>query len=147
MSINFIHHANFSPNEALLFKMEKAYGIVCSYDNLKNSVNVKFVDDIEMKNLNKKFRNINKPTNVLSFTNDPTARKISQEIGDIAINFEYVKREASNDGKNFEDHMVHMLVHGIYHIIGMDHADDTAANRMEKKEIETLKKLNINNPY
>ena len=43
--------------------------------------------------------------------------------------------------------MIHMLVHGIYHILGFDHKDDEMAEFMEKKEIAILKKLNINNPY
>ena len=49
--------------------------------------------------------------------------------------------------KNFDDHIIHMLIHGVYHILGLDHENDATANKMENKEIELLKELNIKNPY
>ena len=57
-----------------------------------------------------------------------------------------IKFYAKQD-KKFDDHVVHMFIHGIYHILGFDHKDDPMADEMENKEIILLKKLNINNPY
>ena len=68
-------------------------------------------------------------------------------IGDIAISVEYVKAEAKKEGKTFDDHIIHMLAHGVYHILGYDHENNENAVIMERKEIQTLKKINISNPY
>ena len=103
--------------------------------------------DKEMKKLNHQFRNKNNTTNVLSFQNDDISLMQTKNIGDIAISLEYVKREAKEEGKFFEDHMIHMLAHGVYHILGYDHENDEMAATMESKEINILNKININNPY
>ena len=68
-------------------------------------------------------------------------------MGDIAISYEFVKRESKEHKKNFDDHMIHMLVHGVYHILGFDHENDEMADIMEDKEVKLLKKLDIKNPY
>ena len=101
----------------------------------------------EMQKLNHQFRNKNNTTNVLSFRSDDISTKLTKNIGDIAISSEYVLREAKDEGKTFEDHMIHMLAHGVYHILGYDHENDEMALIMEKKEINILNKININNQY
>ncbi len=57
------------------------------------------------------------------------------------------KEEAKKEGKTFDDHIIHMLAHGVYHILGYDHENNENAMIMENKEIQTLKKINISNPY
>ena len=108
---------------------------------------LRILDDEEMKKLNYKFRNKNLTTNVLSFQSDDISIKHTKNIGDIAISSEYVEREAVEEGKFFEDHMIHMLAHGVYHILGYDHQNEETALIMENKEINILNKININNPY
>jgi probable rRNA maturation factor len=93
------------------------------------------------------FRQKDKTTNVLSFPNDDISVKQTKNIGDIAISVEYVKAEAQKEGKTFDDHIIHMLAHGVYHILGYDHENNENAVIMENKEIQTLKKINISNPY
>jgi probable rRNA maturation factor len=93
------------------------------------------------------FRQKDKTTNVLSFPNDDISVKQTKNIGDIAISVEYVKAEAKKEGKTFDDHIIHMLAHGVYHILGYDHENNENAVIMENKEIQTLKKINISNPY
>ena len=100
-----------------------------------------------MKDLNNKFRNKDSSTNVLSFTNEDISKEMTGNIGDIAINYEYVQRESKEYNKSFDSHMIHMLIHGIYHILGFNHENDETADIMENKEIILLEKLNINNPY
>ena len=100
-----------------------------------------------MQKLNKDFRSINKPTNVLSFANEDISKEHTGNLGDIAINSDYVTRESNEQNKQYDDHMIHMLIHGIYHILGFDHENDETADIMENKEIILLEKLNINNPY
>ncbi len=96
----------------------------------------------EVQKLNKEFRNQNKPTNVLSFET-----KDQNYLGDIIISIDKIRSEAKKQGKKTDDHFIHLLIHGILHLQGLDHIKDKDANKMEQKEIELLKKLNIKNPY
>ena len=148
MNLSIINHNNFKVDKPLSDKLNHAFELICVEEGLSNcSVNIKIVDNNEIENLNKKFRNKDRPTNVLSFTNEDISRRITNNLGDIAISYEYVKRESKEQDKKFDDHIVHMFIHGIYHILGFDHKDDPMADKMENKEIILLKKLNINNPY
>ncbi len=99
-------------------------------------------DDALIRELNKTYRGKNKPTNVLSF---PSGEK--QYLGDIILAFETIKREAAEQGKSFEHHAMHMLVHGTLHLLGYDHENESDAETMERLEIKILKKLGITNPY
>ena len=110
-------------------------------------VNLKITDTDEITNLNNTYRAKNKSTNVLSFVNDDVSKDITNNLGDIAICYEYVDKEAKDEGKNLDDHLIHMLVHGLYHILGYDHENNESASVMEAKEINKLKELNIKNPY
>ena len=148
MSLSIINHNNFKVDKPLSDKLNHAFKLICVEEGLSNcSVNIKIVDNNEIENLNKKFRNKDRPTNVLSFTNEDISRRITNNLGDIAISYEYVERESKEQDKKFDDHIVHMFIHGIYHILGFDHRNDPMADKMENKEIILLKKLNINNPY
>ena len=110
-------------------------------------VNLKITDIDEITYLNKTYRAKNKSTNVLSFVNDDISKDITNNLGDIAICYEYVDKEAKDEGKNLDDHLIHMLVHGLYHILGHDHENNDSASLMEAKEINKLRELNIKNPY
>lgn len=63
------------------------------------------------------------------------------------MGFEYIKNEAENNNKKFNDHLTHLVIHGILHLIGYDHEDAKMASEMENLEIKILKQLGINNPY
>ena len=129
-------------------KLIKAFEYLCSKEKISNSsINFRILNDIEMIELNKKFRKKNKSTNVLSFTNEDISKSLTGNLGDIAVSYEYLEEESKQLNKNFDDHIIHMLIHGVYHILGLDHENDTTANKMENKEIELLKELNIKNPY
>jgi len=110
-------------------------------------VNLKITDIDEITHLNNTYRAKNKSTNVLSFVNGDISKDITNNLGDIAICYEYVDKEAKDEGKNLDDHLIHMLVHGLYHILGYDHENNENASVMEAKEINKLKELNIKNPY
>jgi probable rRNA maturation factor len=110
-------------------------------------VNLKITDIDEITHLNNVYRAKKKSTNVLSFVNDDLSKDITNNLGDIAICYEYVDKEAKDEGKNLDDHLIHMLVHGLYHILGYDHENNEGASVMEAKEINKLKELNIKNPY
>jgi probable rRNA maturation factor len=137
-----------SIDSGLKDKLQSIVSLIFREEGLVNSeINLRILDDEEMKKLNHKFRNKNLTTNVLSFQSDDISIKYTKNIGDIAISSEYVEREAVEEGKFFEDHMIHMLAHGVYHILGYDHQNEETALIMENKEINILNKININNPY
>ena len=135
--------------EDLLNKFTEAFKLISKEEDLDNdaSINIKIIKDEEMLNLNNHFRNKETSTNVLSFTNEDISKSITGNLGDIAINYDYILEESNEQNKTFDDHMIHMLIHGIYHILGFEHDNDKAANVMEKKEVTLLNKLNISNPY
>jgi len=129
-------------------KLNKVVSIILDQEKMSDCViNLRLLNDKEMKKLNMQFRQKDKTTNVLSFPNDDVSVKQTKNIGDIAISVEYVIAEAKKEGKTFDDHIIHMLAHGVYHILGYDHENNENAVIMENKEIQTLKKINISNPY
>ena len=134
--------------EDLKIKFNDAFLLICKEEQIKQcSINVRIMDDKEMRELNKKFRGKDASTNVLSFTNEDISKPITGNLGDIAISYEFVKNESEELDVDFDDHMIHMLIHGVYHILWFDHESNTMAEVMENKEIKLLEKLNIRNPY
>ena len=129
-------------------KLNKIVSTILDQEKMSDCViNLRLLNDKEMRKLNMQFRQKDKTTNVLSFPNDDISVTQTKNIGDIAISVEYVKAEAKKEGKTFDDHIIHMLAHGVYHILGYDHENNENAMIMENKEIQTLKKINIRNPY
>jgi len=119
-------------------------------------VAVVLADNDFVRQLNKNYRGMDKPTNVLSFpdffsdSSDEIAinREYSEiNLGDIVLALEKVEAEAKEQKKTFRDHSAHLLVHGFLHLLGYDHLTDKDAEEMEKIEIKILKKLGVNNPY
>lgn len=114
-------------------------------------LSVLLANDTFVQSLNRKFRGKDKPTNVLSFPNASTpAGALYEEpssLGDIALAFETVKAEAQAQGKSFDDHLAHLVVHGVLHLLGYDHIDDKDAEKMEKRERELLEQFDIADPY
>ena len=109
----------------------------------KNSeVSIVLVDDSEIHELNKNYRGMDKPTNVISF-------ELGDDVllGDIFISLDTVKRESKDAGISVPEHVAHMVVHGMLHLQGFDHITDAEAKIMESKEVEILKKLGYKNPY
>jgi probable rRNA maturation factor len=101
---------------------------------------LRVVDSSESRKLNKKFRKRNRPTNVLSFS-------YGKGAGDIVICHPVVAREAREQGKSVAAHYAHLVVHGVLHLRGYDHAAKAQAARMEKREIRLLRGLGFGNPY
>ena len=148
MTLEVIFDNDFDVSESLVLALKNASDLTLQEEKKRDSVvNLKIVGNAEMQRLNNEFRNKDRATNVLSFTNDDLSKDVTKNICDIAISYDFVKQEAKDHGKSFSDHVIHMLVHGIYHILGYDHEDDISAEVMESKEIYILDKLKISNPY
>ena len=108
---------------------------------------VRLVSPVEIQVLNKEYRSKNQVTNVLSFSSDIPLEIGENILGDVVICVDVVREEAVLAGKAFSDHLIHMAIHGILHLLGYDHDDLVSANKMEGIEIEFLKKIGVNNPY
>lgn len=112
-------------------------------------VSVLFTDDAEIAELNAAWRKIPRPTNVLSFPAPPMpgAADADRPIGDIVLGFETMTKEAADAHLTLQDHISHLLVHGLLHLVGYDHHDDGEAAAMESLETAILAELGIADPY
>jgi len=108
-------------------------------------------DNARIAVLNKDFRGKEAATNVLSWPRSETppieGSPMGTELGDIAIAYETCAREAAEKGVSVQDHVTHLVIHGILHLLGYDHISDSDAEEMEALEIKALAKLGVSNPY
>ena len=113
-------------------------------------VSIVLADDAFVQNLNRDYRGRDEPTNVLSFpaTSEGTSPPdMPVLLGDIIVAYETTAAEAARDGKALGDHLCHLIVHGMLHLLGFDHQAATDADAMETLEIDVLAALHIANPY
>ena len=118
----------------------------------KASVSLWLCDDAQMRQLNQQHRQIDKPTNVLSFpAYDMAGQHIDGDVpallGDIVIAAETMIREAEDMQMPVADHLIHLFVHGMLHLFGHDHIDDELAETMETLEVKFLANIGVPNPY
>ena len=120
-------------------------------DGKTRELSIRLSDNEEVRGLNRDYRDKDKPTNVLSFESEmPDMAWPEGEpypIGDIIVAYETVRDEALAQGKDLENHLCHLIVHGVLHLSGYDHEDDTTAEKMEALEITILASLGISDPY
>lgn len=114
--------------------------------------------DENVKGLNRDYRNKDKATNVLSFAlldseDELDFLDMEEEfegyisVGDLVFAFETVLNESKALGISFEEHFVHLIIHGLLHLLGYDHIEDSEAKVMEALEVLILSKIGIENPY
>lgn len=111
------------------------------------SLAILLTDDDEVQLLNRDYRGKDKPTNVLSFPDGAEDEEGSIYLGDIAMAYETIAREAKEQGKSFEAHLTHLVMHGVLHLLGYDHIKPKEAKIMEALEIKLLNAMGIANPY
>lgn len=112
----------------------------------KSSVTLVLSNDAEVQDLNHHYRQKNKPTNVLSFPDGAVEEGVVQ-LGDVVLAYETIAAEAKTQGKRLKDHLTHLTVHGVLHLLGYDHQLKLEANAMEALEITILNGMGIANPY
>lgn len=148
-----VESGDWPPKRALRSLVEKAVGAAlyeagAAYE-AGSELSVVFTDDAHIRTLNAGWRNKDKPTNVLSFPASPV--KIGHELppmlGDVVLAAETVAREAELEGKPLGHHITHLVVHGVLHLLGHDHEEETEAERMEALERAALARLAIPDPY
>lgn len=148
-----------TPDLAMLAE-RAALGTLChlGLDPVAWEISVLGCDDARITALNSAFREKPSATNVLSW---PSAERAAQqagappeppvgpdpELGDIAISFDTCVSEATLAGKPLGDHVTHLIVHAVLHLLGYDHIRDPDATLMEATEVEILGKLGIADPY
>lgn len=114
-------------------------------------IGVRLADDAEQRNLNRDWRGIDRSTNVLAFPAWEPGAPIQPEapllLGDVVLAFETVAREAAEQDKPLGDHLSHLVVHGVLHLCGYDHAGDAQAVAMEALETAILAGLGVPDPY
>ena len=113
----------------------------------EGSVSIKFLGKKEMQSMNKKFRSKDTPTNVLAFPIDNSLDLDTDSLGDIAICHEVVLKEAKEQNKEVRDHMAHIFIHGVLHLLGYDHHQEAQAEIMENLERRILSKIGVADPY
>ena len=105
-------------------------------------------DDDNIRLLNKEFRNKDNATNVLSLElGNLQLEGEVHYIGDIALSFDTITKEASQKNIPIKSHITHMFIHGLLHLFGYDHIHEKEAKKMEDLEISLLQSFNIKNPY
>lgn len=116
-------------------------------------------EDARIAVLNTEFRNTPQPTNVLSWPSEERGAEevgvppdlptpdTDPELGDIAIAWETCVREAEEGNKSLADHVTHLIVHAVLHLLGYDHLRDQDATLMETTEVDILGKLGVSDPY
>lgn len=116
-------------------------------DKPEAEVVIRIVDEAEIQHLNLTFRHKDYATNVLSFPFEAPAPIELPLLGDLAICASVVAKEAAEQGKSLEAHWAHMIIHGIFNLLGYDHIEEDQAQEMEQLEIEALARLGFPDPY
>lgn len=115
-------------------------------DNKNAYIGLFLTDVEEIQELNKEYRNKDKPTNVLSISCYDKINDI-EILGDVYLCYDIIKSEAKYFKLPMEEHAIHLLVHGIMHLLGYDHETESDWKKMKEAEIENFKKLGIRNLY
>jgi probable rRNA maturation factor len=119
---------------------------------IRAELSVALADDARVRVLNRDWRRIDKPTNVLAFPAGDvsaagTAGGPPRPLGDVIVAYQTVAAEARAQGKTIADHASHLIVHGVLHLLGFDHDTDAAAADMEAVEVAVLARLGVADPY
>ena len=120
----------------------------------RTEASIVLADDAFVRGLNRDYRDLDEPTNVLSFPASEPDDDVAAPppgaprlLGDIVVGYETTVGEANRQGKTLGDNLCHLVVHGMLHLLGHDHQTPAVADTMERLEIEILAGLDIANPY
>ncbi len=117
---------------------------VAALAGTEGDVVILLTDDAAVHDLNARFRDRDQPTNVLSF---PAAESAAPHLGDLVLAFGVCAAEAGAQGKSLADHLTHLTIHGVLHLLGRDHVDEAEAEAMEAEERTLLASLGVADPY
>lgn len=142
------------PKEALISSWVLSVLEELDYQKKVCELTIRVVNNKESQMLNQTYRNKDKPTNVLSFPFElPDGFDLvdieldNYLLGDLVICHEVLVKEAAEQNKEIKYHWAHMIIHGVLHLLGFDHINESEAKKMEDLEIKILAKNKISNPY
>ena len=135
------HDINF-----LQSQVKKAYRKIPNAPS-KAEIEILFTNDQQMKKLKKNFLHQDKVANVLSFPNHHRHDAKKKFLGSIALGHDIIKKESRTMEKKFRNHLTHLAIHGLLHLLDFDHTKDSDAMTMEQLEITLLADIGIGNPY
>ncbi|MGE0232715.1 MAG: rRNA maturation RNase YbeY [Flavobacteriaceae bacterium] len=118
---------------------------LAAFIDVQGEASLMLSDDDHVRALNERFRQKDRPTNVLSFPPGPGSPE--NYLGDVILALQTVRREADEEHKRFDHHVAHLIVHGLLHLAGYDHENDEEAEEMEALERDVLARLGIADPY
>jgi len=125
-----------------------AIAAAAAFEPAAGEMSVILTDDASIRALNRDWRKLDKPTNVLSFpASTPKIAGVPALLGDVVVAYETLAREAAEENKPILHHLAHLVVHGYLHLLGYDHETDSEADAMEGLERQILAHLNIADPY
>jgi probable rRNA maturation factor len=130
--------------EALVERAAEAALDTLSQAERGGAVAILLTDDAAVADLNQRFRGKPTSTNVLSF---PAAESAYPHLGDVALAYGFCAGEAKVQGKSLADHLAHLVVHGVLHLLGYDHEAEADAEVMEQMECEILRRFGVADPY
>ena len=123
-----------------------AISAAATHSTRDGEVSILLADDSAVREVNKQWRGLDKPTNVLSFPAADTPAT-QGHLGDIVIAYETLQRECEAEGRSFLHHLAHLTVHGFLHLIGYDHETDAQADEMEALESRIMVGMNLPDPW
>jgi len=158
MSIDVIlEDDRWAPFRGVMERAGEATLTHLALDSKKMDVTILGCSDARIAELNSDFRKKTEPTNVLSWPSEergadtegakPHPPSGESELGDIAISYDTCLKEADSGAVSLENHAMHLVVHGVLHLLGYDHINDADGDLMEATEIAILVKLGVENPY
>ena len=115
--------------------------------NANGALTILLSNDRRLRALNVSFRGKDKATNVLSFPAADLPEGPQRPLGDLVICPDVLRAEAREQNKKLRAHWAHLVVHGALHLVGYDHERPVDAQRMERREIDVLRRLGFPNPY
>ena len=148
-----VEAGDWPAEEALLSLATDATAAACDELRLDGDsaaeLSLVFTDDAHIRELNAGWRGKDKATNVLSFPAFamPRGGALPPMLGDVVLAAETISREAALEEKPFEHHLIHLIVHGVLHLLGYDHEAEADAEAMEAAERRALARLAIRDPY
>jgi probable rRNA maturation factor len=132
------------PNADALAAAAAEASLAAAPDAPSGDIVILLTNDVEVHELNRRFRGKDTPTNVLSF---PAGANPHGHLGDVALALGVCAAEARAQAKALADHLQHLVAHGVLHLVGYDHQDEAEAEAMEALERDILAKLGVADPY
>ncbi len=125
-----------------------AIAAAATHSTSGGEVSILLTDDSAVRVLNKEWRGIDKPTNVLSFpAPENLAKGAAGILGDIVIAYETLVRECADEDRDFLHHLAHLTIHGYLHLVGYDHQNDAQATEMETLESRIMTRMDLPDPW